>query len=180
MNIPIFNYHPEPLKTGSIEESDNECECCGKTTGYIYTGPVYSEEELNDCICPWCIANGKAHEKFGAEFTDYDGISDYGSWEDASKEAKEEISFRTPGFCGWQQERWWTHCGDGCAYLGRAGKNEILEYGNDLIESLKNDSGLNGEDWETFLKALDPEDSPTAYVFKCLHCGKLEGYQDCD
>jgi len=22
----------------------------------------------------------------------------------------EEVAYRTPGFSGWQQERWWTHC----------------------------------------------------------------------
>lgn len=103
MKLPEFIYHPNPLETGSIKESEAQCECCGKVTGYIYSGPAFSEVELDDCICPWCIANGEAHKKFDVEFTDYDGIGDYGSWEEVTENIKEEISFRTPAFCGWQQ-----------------------------------------------------------------------------
>ncbi len=37
----------------------------------------------------------------------------------------DEVSGRTPGFSGWQQERWLVHCGDACAFLGPAGRTEI-------------------------------------------------------
>ena len=49
------------------------CVCCGERRGYIYAGPVYSERELSDSLCPWCIADGSAHSRFGAEFTDAAG-----------------------------------------------------------------------------------------------------------
>jgi len=180
MTLPNFKYHPDPIKTGSIEESDTICECCGESRGYIYTGPVFSEEELDDCICPWCIANGDAHKEFDAEFTDFDGIGDYGSWEETSNEIKEEVSYRTPGFSGWQQERWWTHCNDAAAFLGSAGKKEIEEYGDELITELKKETGYNEEQWNYYYKSMDKTGSPTAYIFRCLHCGKLGGYSDCD
>jgi len=56
------------------------------------TGPVYAEEELVDCICPWCISSGKAHEMYDAEFTDYDGIGDHGAWEDTERTEKETVA----------------------------------------------------------------------------------------
>lgn len=46
------------------------CQGCGKARGFVYVGPVYSVEELNDALCPWCIADGSAAEAFGASFTD--------------------------------------------------------------------------------------------------------------
>ena len=49
--LPIFKYHPDPLKTGSIKPSSAECACCGTSRGYIYAGPVYTIEEYGyqDC-----------------------------------------------------------------------------------------------------------------------------------
>lgn len=179
MEPPKFKYHPDPVSTGSIKKSDQVCLCCGEARGFIYTGPVISEEELDECICPWCIAGGAAHERFDAEFTDYAGVGDYGSWEDVPDSVREEIAFRTPGFTGWQQERWWTHCGDAAAFFGFAGRDEVLACGQDLIESLKKDIGLDGDGWGEFCNALSATGSPTAYIFRCLHCGQLGGYVDC-
>ncbi|MCB1753724.1 MAG: CbrC family protein, partial [Gammaproteobacteria bacterium] len=96
------------------------------------------------------------------------------------KEIKEEVSFRTPGFSGWQQERWWTHCNDAAAFLGVAGKNEIEEYGEELVAEVKKETGYNDEEWNYYFKSMDKNGSPTAYIFRCLHCGKLGGYSDCD
>ncbi|MFD5428959.1 CbrC family protein [Streptomyces sp. NPDC127084] len=38
------------------------------------------------------------------------------------------ITKRTPGFSGWQQERRLIHCGDGAAFLGTAGADELGRY----------------------------------------------------
>lgn len=179
INLPNFKYHPEPVKTGSVQRSDNVCKLCHKKTGYIYVGPVYSKEELDEGICPWCIASGEAHEKFDAQFTDIDGIGDHGNWEEIPIKIKEEVAFRTPGFTGWQQERWWTHCGDAAIFLGRAGKDEIENYGQELIEELRKDVKMTRKQWEYYFEHLNKDDSPTAYIFQCRKCGNLGGYSDC-
>jgi uncharacterized protein CbrC (UPF0167 family) len=70
VTLPVFRYHPDPLKSGSIVPSDAECRCCGKRRGYIYTGPVYAEADLDEALCPWCIADGSAHRTFDAGFVD--------------------------------------------------------------------------------------------------------------
>ncbi len=180
MELPVFKYHPNPLKTGSIIQSGEICEACEKATGYIYTGPVYAEDELDDCICPWCIASGLAHEKFDAEFTDIDGIGDRGTWDFVAQIEKEVVAFKTPGFCGWQQERWWTHCGQPAAFIGPVGNSDISDYGHDFIDSLQKESGMSGEQWSFYQESLSKDHSPTAYAFKCTKCGVFGGYSDCD
>jgi uncharacterized protein CbrC (UPF0167 family) len=177
--FPDFKYHPFPLKTGSISSSAVVCQCCGLARGYIYNGPVYAEHNVGR-ICPWCIADGSAAEKFQAEFADATAIGDFGAWGYVSSSVVEEVSRRTPGFSGWQQERWWVHCNDAAAYLGRAGQEEIEEFGPDLEDALKRESGVSNSSWPEYFAAMEAGGSPRAYVFRCLHCGELGGYSDCD
>ena len=181
MDLPVFKYHPDPIGTGSIVESDTECACCGRARGYVYAGPVYSEEEYNECICPWCISDGSAHEKLDASFTDEDGVGGNGDWDQVPAEVVEAVAYRTPGFSGWQQERWWTHCGDAAQFLGRAGHKERKALGPDAVAAIRESTGLaDGPEWKHLLANLDKEASPTAYIFRCSKCGKLGGYHDCD
>lgn len=181
MELPEFNYHPDPIKTESIITSGVTCACCGKARGYIYVGPVYAEEDLIEAICPWCIADGSAHEKLEASFTDESAVGGYGEWEPVSNEVVAEVAYRTPGFSGWQQEQWWTHCGDAAEFIGRAGKAELQALGSEAVNAIRESTGLpDGPEWASFFKALDKDGSPTAYVFRCRKCGALGGYQDCD
>ena len=179
--LPFFKYHPDPLATGSIIESNTKCVCCGRSQGFIYSGPVYGEDDYDDCICPWCIADGSAHKQLGASFTDEDCVGGGGEWSPVSHEVVDEVANRTPGFSGWQQERWWTHCGDAASFLGRAGKAELSALGPEAIQAVQDSTGLaNGHEWDAFFEALDKDGSPTAYVFRCRACGAIGGYQDCD
>jgi hypothetical protein len=110
MDLPIFKYHPDPIATGSIEPSDIRCICCGEQRGYTYVGPVFSIEELSEYICRWCIADGSAHDKFDAEFSDAAGVAGYSEAIVLPNTVIEEVAFRTPGFLGWQQEHWLACC----------------------------------------------------------------------
>ena len=178
MELPNFKYHPDPLATGSIEPSENRCLVCGLARGFIYKAQPYAEQELIDVICPWCIADGSAHEKFDAEFTDPDAVGDYGNWEKVDPEIAEEIAYRTPGFTGWQQERWFTHCADAAEFLGLVGHEELNNYGDGAITAIKDEIGFDGKEWDEYFKSLDRQGEPTAYLFKCRHCGTYGGYSD--
>jgi uncharacterized protein CbrC (UPF0167 family) len=180
MVLPFFKYHPDPLHTGSVRPSENECVCCGQARGYIYVGPVYALEEYINCICPWCIADGSAHEKLGVGFTDRLGIDGFERWEKVSEQIKDEITFRTPGFSSWQSESWFTHCGDAAAFLGAVGYKELKDYGNDAIEAIRDNSFVPETEWDEYFKYLDKDGSPVAFLFKCLHCGIYSGYVDVD
>lgn len=178
--LPAFRYHPHPLETGSVVPSPKVCHRCGQQRGYIYTGPVYVEAELDEAICPWCIADGSAAQVFGAEFTDPEGVGGYGAWDAVPPETVEEVAQRTPGFSGWQQERWWTHCGDATEFLGRAGRRELEAVWSGAVPALMAEAGLDADGWREFATGLEAEGSPTAYVFRCRRCGQLGGYTDCD
>jgi uncharacterized protein len=177
-NLPTFRYHPDPLATGSIAPSGAVCRSCGQPRGYIYTGPVYAVEELTDELCPWCIADGSAAARFDARFVDPAGIGDYGSWDPVSADTVEAVSRRTPGFNGWQQESWWTHCGDAAAFLGSAGHQELIGQWAEAIPTIRAHLRFSDAQWRQYFEALDRTAGPTAYVFQCLHCGLLGGYSD--
>jgi uncharacterized protein CbrC (UPF0167 family) len=114
--LPEFPYHPDPWRTGVIEPSKRHCISCGEAPGLLYTGPVFSvhREILVDAVCPWCIADGTAAERFEATFT---GVGDELPG-DVPGEVVAAVTQRTPGFSGWQQEHWLYHCGDGAAFVG--------------------------------------------------------------
>ena len=174
MDLPEFPYHPDPLATESVEASDTQCASCGQRRGFIYRGPAYSVEEVVDCLCPWCIADGTAAEKFAAEFTDVG----WGVPPDVPPSVVQEVATRTPGFSGWQQEHWLYHCGDGAAFLGRAGWVELQRY-PEAIESLRQQVEVGAsEEPESYLRELDADGDTTAYLFQCRHCGSHLAYSD--
>jgi uncharacterized protein CbrC (UPF0167 family) len=181
MALPSFKYHPDPLSTGSVVKSRTECVCCGQVRGFIYVGPVYAEEEYDENICPWCIADGSAHEKFDAEFADPDGIGNYGQWGKVAKRVIEEVAYRTPCFLSWQAERWWTHCRDAAQFVGSVGRKELMALGPQAVAAIRESAGLpEGPGWNSLLAALRKNGSPRAYLFRCVKCGQFGGYHDYD
>ncbi len=181
MNFPRFRYHPDPIATGSIEKSHATCESCEQPRGFAYVGPIFAIEE-HECVCPWCIADGTAHALLECEFTDRESIGVGGDqrWSPIPDHVADEIAFRTPGFSGWQQERWFTHCGDGAVFLGAMGRVELMNHGPGAIEAIREEVSLDGNDWARYFASLDKDASPTAYLFRCLVCGAFGGYSDCD
>lgn len=179
MQFPQFKYHPDPLRTGSIVRSADECEVCGKPRGFLYEGGIYTEEEIEK-VCPWCIADGSAHEKFDIEFVDMSAVGG-DDWDEVASEIAEEVAFRTPGFSSWQGERWFTHCGDAAEFLGTMGKKELQQAGEEAVEAIRLESGYDEGEWQDYFNSMHANRGPaTAYLFKCRHCGKLGGYSDCN
>jgi uncharacterized protein CbrC (UPF0167 family) len=176
--LPRFRYHPDPLASGSIKpDATTRCLVCGRNRGFIYQGPVFTEsEDLDDRLCPWCISDGSAARKFAAEFTDS------GAMDDVSDETRDEVSRRTPGFTGWQQERWLCCCRDAAAFIGPAGAAQLDRELSGAVRAvrmvLEDDYNLRGDDLEDFFASLSRDDYPTAYVFRCLHCAKYLAYID--
>jgi uncharacterized protein len=173
--LAVFKYHPDPVLTGSLERSNDECPACGSARGYRYVGPVYADDEAEG-LCPWCIANGSAADKFDAEFTDVG----WGVPGDVKDAAIEELAKRTPGFSGLQQEHWLYHCGDAAAFLGPAGFDE-LEGTPDALEMLLHEHDSDGWDLqesEDYVRRLASDGDATAYLFKCLRCERHLAYSD--
>lgn|GEM_PF-145528 len=175
--LPVFRYHPDPIATGSVVRSTRTCPVCGQQRGYVYTGPVFSTEEVEG-LCPWCIADGSAADRFEAEFTDIGSGVPAG----IAHAVLVEIGKRTPGFAGWQQEHWLFHCDDGAAYLGRIGYAELMPLGH-ALEMLREEGFKRGwaqDQIDAYVKSLSAAASPTAYLFRCVHCGIHIAYSDFD
>ena len=67
------------------------------------------------------------------------------------------------------------------AFLGAMGSDELRAGEPGAIDAVRESTGLDeGPTWDEFFAALDRHGSPRAYLFRCLHCGKLGGYTDAD
>ena len=174
--LPAFRYHPDPVATGAVEQSAIACRRCRTVRGFIYQGPVYAVEDLDGELCPWCIGDGSAADEFGATFTDVS----WGVPDDVPDHVLDVVTKRTPGFSGWQQERWLYHCADAAAYLGRTGYAELSGHPEalDLIRAENVGFGWTEAQVESYLRALHPDGDATAYLFTCLHCGQHLAYSD--
>lgn len=177
--LPSFPYHPDPVGTGVVEARDGTCAGCGRDRGWLYALTPYAERDLRDRLCPWCIADGTAAERFDACFTVVEP-GDVPAGVPAT--VVDEIVARTPGFAGWQRERWLFHCDDGAEYLGPVGWDEI-EDDDALVEALivqAHELGLDGDLAEAFVGSLDVDGAATAYRFRCRRCGASLAYADTD
>lgn len=177
VKLPEFRYHPDPVATGSVVAAEVDCVGCEQLRPYVNAGPVYAIEDLEEVICPWCIADGTAAARFDATFTDV-------AWaapDDAPEAATDEVLHRTPGFMGWQGKQWLHHCSDAAAFLGPAGATEVANL-PDALEALRSEG--RGRGWRTgeieeYITALSSGDAqPTAYLFRCLVCGVHLAYSD--
>jgi uncharacterized protein CbrC (UPF0167 family) len=177
MILPPFRYHPDPLRSGSIVASENTCRCCGQNRGYIYTVSVYAEEDLSEAICPWCIADGSAHRKFGATFVDAMAFG-----KNVPRRAVAEITQRTPGFGSWQPEQWPACCKDATAFLLPAGIAEIREQcrelEGDIMSHIVYGMQISGGAATRLLNSLQRDSGPTLYVFRCLNCKRHHFHVD--
>lgn len=172
--IPSFKYNPDPIKARVIEKRKAVCPVCNKETQYVYVGPFFSKEEVEN-ICPWCIKDGSAAKKYDGEFQD--GCS---CEEVESVEYLDELIHRTPGYFGWQQEKWLSHCEDFCAFIDYVGWKEIKHIADELeddIALIKDQMGMTQEEFE---ESFVNGGSHQGYLFKCVVCGKHRLTSDLD
>lgn len=174
--LPKFRYHPDPLATGSIQPGDAECICCGNARGYTYTGPVYAEQDLDDSLCPWCIADGSAADKFDATFTEIDSHCHA----KLPQEVIDEVTHRTPGFTAWQSETWPCCCNDACSFLGDAQRSDLASMAKTARDVLLAGWNLTDDEFADMLENYEPGGSPAVYKFQCLHCLRNHFYADVD
>jgi uncharacterized protein CbrC (UPF0167 family) len=174
--LPTFKYHPDPLSTGSVVQSDETCDCCNKATGYLYAGPAYTSADEPQ-ICPWCIADGSAAKKFDATFFDADGVGD-----GVPEAALAEICERTPGYNTWQGGHWPGCCGEATRYLAPVGHAELQAqyriWEGSVLSHIIYNMAISGGAATRLLHALRRDQSPTAYLFECPGCGRHHVHVD--
>jgi uncharacterized protein len=170
--LPVFRFHPDPVRSGSIERTDGVCLCCGRRRGFCHAGSGYCEQELARVLCPWCIADGAAHARFGVTFHDAATLPDV-----ADAAALAEIEQRTPSFASWNPVDWPACCGAPMAYLEPAGIAEIRVRHRDLegqlLSTIVHDLGMSGGLAHRMLASLHRDHGPTAHLFRCITCQSL-------
>lgn len=173
MKLPEFKYHPDPISTGSVEASDETCECCQSARGYICTSIIYARDDI-DNICPWCVADGSAAKKFNGTFVDDYPLENAG----ISASIISEVCERTPSFNSWQQEVWQHHCNDACEYHGNPSKEELKELSGKDLELFLSKEMIDEYEWEDIIENYQEFGNPAVYKFKCKHCSKHLYYTD--
>lgn len=167
--LPHFRYHPYPLGTGAVVASDKECICCGRVRGFIYVGPVYSTNDLNESLCPWCIADGSAATKLDASFADSYPLHQAGT----PDEVIEEVNLRTPGYVSWQQESWLSHCNDACEFHGDATIADVETASKATKQSWLEEYKQDEAGWQRAIEGYRPGGDSALYKFVCRHCGQV-------
>jgi uncharacterized protein len=167
--FPYFRYHPDPLATGAVVASAKTCVCCNKARGYIYAGPIHGTQDLDESLCPWCIANGDAASKLDASFADAYPLDRAG----LSDEIIEEINLRTPGYVSWQQESWLSHCGDACEFHGDASIKDVEAASDSTKQYWLNEYKQDEEGWKMATEGYEPGGSSALYKFVCRHCNQV-------
>ncbi len=164
--LPHFKYHPHPLETGAIEQEKIHCPACDQERDYAYTGPFTCRERVAR-ICPWCIHNGEAARKYKITFQVAVSCEVV---EDPS--CTEELVQRTPGYVGLQQEKWLSHCGDHCAFIGYVGWAEIQarQLEGELSEDVQRLCDIYSIAIDEYTETLVNESSHQGYLFRCVKC----------
>jgi len=117
-------------------------------------------------LCLHCIASGEAAERLGtvagpAVFSDARHVPAR-----VPAGVAGEVTMRTPGFSGLQQERWLYHGADAAAFPGRAAYPELVPY-PDAVASLREDCQRSGGPPEQINKCLHPWTSTVSQPRTC-------------
>jgi hypothetical protein len=175
-DLPTFEYHPDPLSTGSVVARKITCVSCGEERAYAYVGPIYTiRTDVDERVCPWCVKSGRAAEALKASFVDAriferDGLA---------SEVVEEVSLRTPGFASWQGQTWVSHCRDAAAFLGDATVEDVHSITDGELSGFLRSCGLERDEWEELLPSYVPKGDPSVYKFQCRHCRQRVFAMDC-
>ncbi|MCP4261334.1 MAG: hypothetical protein GY774_28115 [Planctomycetes bacterium] len=165
MKLPDFKYHPDPVRTHSIVAYTGACSCCGEERGFSCSAGIYSEHDVAS-ICPWCVSDGSAAERFSGEFNDVHWLQGY-----VPESVIDDVARKTPGFTAFQQPFWVGHCHDACVFMGEVTASELKGVAGESLSTLLEDNGLDHEMWEIVKLNYDAS-STTVFRFDCAHCAQ--------
>jgi uncharacterized protein CbrC (UPF0167 family) len=171
--LPVFKYHPDPIKTGMVVKTDKACECCGQVAGYTYAKKMYCRQRP-EVICPWCIADGSAAEKFSGSFAEGCSLDNIG----LDDSILVELSTRNPGYISWQDMDWRACCGDACEFHGDETRAYLLGLDEAGLETLSKETEFTRDDLRDIIPHYQPGGSPAFYRFLCRHCGAIHHHAD--
>lgn len=172
ITYPTFKYHPNAYGLDIFAQETGICNICGQHRELKYDCSFYAQE-YPDYICPFCIADGSASQKYDGEFNDYTSIESVSPNPSDPKSPidpalLEEICCRTPSYTSWQQAEWKVHCNEPCAFIDYADVATITPLLDELEEDIQND----GYPPEFIKTCLSKDGDLVGYLFQCVVCGK--------
>jgi len=174
MDLPSFRFHPDPEGNGAIVRQAGHCICCEQDVEFLYVGPTISIHDLDEKLCPWCIADGRASEKFDVEFSDSQALADAG----LPPELIKEIAERTPGYVCWQQPVWVVHEGQPCVFVGDATLQALTQMTPQERDAFMQAARLDQDEFEELMAIYRPNSDPGIYHFRCpktgFNCFRME------
>lgn len=171
--LPQFRYFPDPIGAGVIAETAELCECCGLARGYTYTRQIYAADNI-ETICPWCIADGTAAEKYDGVFVDDHPLIQAG----VAMSVVDEVSKRTPGYESWQEATWLACCNDACEFHGDETRDYLLSLDQNGLIRLSQQTDFPFDVLVDVIQHYKPKGSPAFYRFRCRHCGAIHHHAD--
>ena len=160
--LPIFKYFADPVSEGVFKQQSFVCPVCEKSREWAYIASFYARYKEKP-ICPWCISDGSASQKFDGQFQEdvQDGYIE-------NQEFMDELLHRTPGFSTWNPVAWPILDEDFGIYLGTVGWEEIED--RKLVEKLLEDPFIFQEHQKLkILEFLTKNGNPLGHLFKSLH-----------
>jgi uncharacterized protein CbrC (UPF0167 family) len=180
--LPRFRYHPDPVATQNVLAEPITCDVCGEERDYSYVGPYLSPGyhfENGDPMCPWCIADGSAAEKWQASFVPPVLLSDAARAQ-MPPAALAELELRTPSYLSLQPGVWLDHHGEADAYLGEIGADEYAALPPEAQGAVRRAGGDDPQrparDSDQVWRLRADGNGPAVYLFQCLHCGRYDGF----
>ncbi len=185
LEIPSFKYVPDPVEAGAVQWCVDPCVVCGCANGWGVFSFVYKglEDPLVGCgdvvVCPWCVADGAAYRYGYRFFLEADVGGGPQRWPPVSGEVLRTLVGFTPCFGVDRDQRWITCCNDACAFLGWLQKEKLESLGEEAKKAyVRSDPPTSLDevslDWESL---FDEDGGDGLMMFRCLHCGKLECYE---
>lgn len=173
MKLPVFEYFPGFEAEGCLSAEGGTCPCCEEERSHIYEGPIYSTFDIAK-VCPWCIENGSAAEKWEASFNDVRDVPN-----GVPADVVKRITSRTPGYVTWQGNTWLFSQSDALAFVGEVSGDELLaESDTGKITACRNalaEWGI-GDDFD--LADITIAGQPAVYLFRDRQTGVYEAYAD--
>jgi hypothetical protein len=116
LNLPSFPYHRDPVANGAIIASGAVCVCCQQARGAICK---YSDYCMGEPLCPWCIADGTAFDRFQVYFQQARFGDAEGNRLLMPTHFYRDVFGRTVGFFTYNPFTWWVHCDEPAEYVTR-------------------------------------------------------------
>lgn len=172
--LPQFTYFPDPIGNGCIVADPNVCACCMTEHSHRYVGPRYSVTDVEH-ICPWCIADGRAAQKWDMSFNDIHGLP-----ATVPDEIRDVILHRTPGFQTWQSNKWLFSADDALVFVGEVTGTMIVRNGDPGQRDACFDAMAK---WQIprsieMLEEVVPGGQPSIYLFRDRATGTFVAYAD--